>query len=75
MANFVHGPGTAKAVFEADGFGPDRLSLKAGERLRLLPHEKESEKWAYGQIADGSCGWVPRQFWKQDGDDSRQELR
>lgn len=62
----MHGPGIARADFDASVYGAKYISLKAGESLTLIPNDGEDSRWAFGKTAGGSCGWLPRKFWKQE---------
>eukprot|EP00434_Breviolum_minutum_P027208 symbB.v1.2.024063.t1/scaffold2252.1/size84356/4 len=65
---FVHGPGKALATFEGKDYGPDYLSIEAGESVTLIPQEGEDSRWAFARVAGGRCGLIPRKFWKSDAD-------
>ena len=51
--------GVALAPFDGGLYGDGYLMLKAGVAIAAASPPCEPEGWAFGVVANGSCGWFP----------------
>ena len=47
------------APFAGDEWGHEYLCLAVGDVLLPLPEPEKARGWAYGRLANGTCGWYP----------------
>ena len=58
--------GVALAGFDGAEWGPDYLTLYAGNVVHSAVEPCAGGGWAYGQLTDGSSGWYPPEYVKWD---------
>ena len=53
---------TAEHDFDAAEYGPEYLSLRAGEIVHPAPSSEPPQGWKRVRNSKGECGWVPPGF-------------
>ena len=54
--------GVAVAAFDGELYGDDYLVLHPGVVVAAAAPPCEPEGWAFGALANGSCGWFPPSY-------------